>query len=61
MADLEDPLALFLGMLLHDAGKGMGGDHSVRGKELMAVLGERLALSPASARWPSSSSSITWR
>lgn len=45
MADLEDPLALFLGMLLHDAGKGMGGDHSVRGKELMAVLGERLALS----------------
>ncbi len=46
IADLEDPLGLFLGMLLHDAGKGMGGDHSVRGKELMAVLGERLGLTP---------------
>jgi len=46
IVDLEDPLGLFLGMLLHDAGKGMGGDHSVRGKELMAVLGERLGLTP---------------
>jgi len=46
MADLEDPLSLYLGMLLHDAGKGLGGDHSVRGRELMATLGERLALTP---------------
>jgi [protein-PII] uridylyltransferase len=46
IADLLDPLPLFLGMLLHDAGKGMGGDHSVRGKELMAGLGERLGLTP---------------
>ena len=46
IADLQDPLPLFLGMLLHDAGKGMGGDHSVRGKELMAGLGERLGLTP---------------
>jgi len=45
LADLEDPLPLYLGMLLHDAGKGMGGDHSVRGRELMATLGERLGLS----------------
>ncbi|HZJ52734.1 MAG TPA: HD domain-containing protein, partial [Myxococcaceae bacterium] len=44
LADLEDPVPLYLGMLLHDAGKGMGGDHSVRGKELMATLGERLGL-----------------
>jgi [protein-PII] uridylyltransferase len=44
IADLEDPLPLYLGMLLHDAGKGLGGDHSVRGKELMATLGERLGL-----------------
>jgi [protein-PII] uridylyltransferase len=46
IADLEDPFPLYLGMLLHDAGKGMGGDHSVRGKELMANLGERLGLTP---------------
>ena len=44
IGDFEDPLPLYLGMLLHDAGKGMGGDHSVRGKELMATLGERLGL-----------------
>ena len=44
MADLADPLPLYLGMLLHDAGKGMGGDHSVRGRELMATFGERLGL-----------------
>ena len=43
--DLPDVLPLVLGMLLHDAGKGMGGDHSVRGRELMAALGERLGLS----------------
>ena len=46
MADLADPLPLFLGMLLHDAGKGMGGDHSVRGRELMVTLGARLGLTP---------------
>jgi len=45
LVELEDPLPLYLGMLLHDAGKGLGGDHSVRGRELMAALGERLGLS----------------
>ncbi len=43
--DLADTLPLVLGMLLHDAGKGMGGDHSERGRELMAALAERLELS----------------
>lgn len=43
--DLTDVLPLLLGMLLHDAGKGMGGDHSVRGRELMGALGSRLGLS----------------
>jgi [protein-PII] uridylyltransferase len=46
MADLVDPLPLYLGMLLHDAGKGMGGDHSERGRELMVQLGQRLRLIP---------------
>ena len=43
--DLPDVLPLVLGMLLHDAGKGMGGDHSLRGRELMVALGARLQLS----------------
>jgi [protein-PII] uridylyltransferase len=46
MRDLEDPLPLYLGMLLHDAGKGMGGNHSEKGRGLMVAVGERLALSP---------------
>jgi [protein-PII] uridylyltransferase len=44
MRDLEDPLPLYLGMLLHDAGKGMGGDHSRRGAELADQLCDRLGL-----------------
>jgi len=43
--DLGDVLPLVLGVLLHDAGKGMGGDHSERGRELMRALGTRLGLS----------------
>ncbi|WNG27215.1 [protein-PII] uridylyltransferase [Cystobacter fuscus] len=44
MRELTDPLPLYLGMLLHDAGKGMGGDHSEKGRLLMVALGERLGL-----------------
>ena len=43
--DLGDVLPLVLGVLLHDAGKGMGGDHSERGRDLMRALGARLGLS----------------
>jgi [protein-PII] uridylyltransferase len=46
MQELEDPLPLYLGMLLHDAGKGMGGNHSENGRALMVQLGERLRLTP---------------
>lgn len=46
MRDLADPLPLYLGMLLHDAGKGMGGNHSEKGRVLMETLGERLGLTP---------------
>lgn len=45
MRDLEDPLPLYIGLLFHDAGKGMGGDHSRRGAELVARVSERLQLS----------------
>ncbi|WP_434391448.1 [protein-PII] uridylyltransferase [Melittangium boletus] len=44
MRELKDPFPLYLGMLLHDAGKGMGGDHSEKGRVLMVALGERLGL-----------------
>ena len=60
MADLADPLPLYLGMLLHDAGKGMGGDHSgprarADGWSLAAARSRR----PGSARWRSSWSCTT--
>jgi [protein-PII] uridylyltransferase len=45
MEQLDDPLPLYLGMLFHDAGKGLGGDHSEKGRALMAAVGERLGLS----------------
>jgi len=45
MQELSDPLPLYLGMLLHDAGKGMGGDHSEKGRALAEQLCTRLGLS----------------
>ncbi|MET0402642.1 MAG: [protein-PII] uridylyltransferase [Cystobacter sp.] len=44
MRELTEVLPLYLGMLLHDAGKGLGGDHSEKGRVLMEALGERLGL-----------------
>jgi len=35
---------LYLGMLLHDIGKGQGGDHSNRGAAMIHTIGERLQL-----------------
>jgi len=43
---VDDRAVLYLGCLLHDIGKGLGGDHSRRGAERARVCCERLGLSP---------------
>jgi [protein-PII] uridylyltransferase len=42
----DDRVALYLGCLLHDIGKGFGEDHSKKGVELCRPCLERLGLSP---------------
>jgi [protein-PII] uridylyltransferase len=44
MRQVEDRPVLYLGCLLHDIGKGMGGDHSARSAELARGIVERLGL-----------------
>jgi [protein-PII] uridylyltransferase len=51
---LVRPLPLMLGLLFHDLGKGMGGDHSRRGAELLRGYAARAGLEPgdaADAEW----------
>ena len=43
------PLALFLGTLFHDIGKGSGRDHSVRGAEIAVEACTRLGVDPEDA------------
>ncbi|WP_235579630.1 MULTISPECIES: [protein-PII] uridylyltransferase [unclassified Rhodococcus (in: high G+C Gram-positive bacteria)] len=44
------PDLLVLGALLHDIGKGRGGDHSVVGADLATQVGKRLGLWPSDVR-----------
>ena len=46
MRGCDDRAALFLGCLLHDIGKGFGGDHSEKGAERARRCVERLGLAP---------------
>jgi [protein-PII] uridylyltransferase len=46
-AETPRPEPLFLGLLLHDIGKGQGKDHSKRGARLARAIGPRLGLCPA--------------
>lgn len=45
--DLPEPLHLLVGLLFHDLGKGLGGDHSTKGEAIVREWGERAGLSPA--------------
>ena len=44
---IEQRRALYLALLLHDVGKGLGGDHSVKGAEIAARVCPRLGLDEA--------------
>ena len=49
MKGLSRPLGVYLGTLFHDIGKGLGGDHSVKGAEIAAQACVRLGIDPADA------------
>ncbi len=49
MAGMRRPLALYLGTLLHDIGKGSGKDHSLRGAEIAAGACARMGVDPDDA------------
>lgn len=49
MQRLERPLALYLGTLFHDIGKGSGKDHSMRGAQIAAEACVRIGVDPADA------------
>lgn len=46
MRECEDRPALFLGSLLHDIGKGFGGEHSAKGAQRARACLERLGIAP---------------
>jgi [protein-PII] uridylyltransferase len=47
--NMQRPLALYLGTLYHDVGKGSGKDHSMRGAEIAAEACVRIGVDPADA------------
>jgi len=49
MQGLSRPMGVYLGTLFHDIGKGLGGDHSVKGAEIAAQACVRLGIDPADA------------
>lgn len=44
--DLPRPLPLYLGLFFHDLGKGLGGDHSVKGEALARAWAGRAGIDP---------------
>ncbi len=51
MGEIEKPEILFLATLLHDIGKGSGGDHSRVGAEISRRIGNRMGLSAKEREW----------
>ncbi|HWC77881.1 MAG TPA: [protein-PII] uridylyltransferase, partial [Blastocatellia bacterium] len=49
LAELEDVAPLYLGLFLHDIGKGHGGGHVAKGIRIAERICERLGLEPESA------------
>jgi [protein-PII] uridylyltransferase len=50
VAAIEKPVPLYLAMLLHDVGKGVGKNHSVKGAALSLSIAARLGFSAEDAR-----------
>jgi [protein-PII] uridylyltransferase len=46
MREIDEPFALYLGCLLHDIGKGLGGNHCPVGAGMIPAIAKRLQLSP---------------
>ena len=46
---ISDPAPLYLGLLLHDVGKGLGGGHSEKGAQRAVAICDRLGLDPKRA------------
>ncbi len=49
MQRLARPLGVYLGTLFHDIGKGLGGEHSMKGAEIAANACARIGIDPADA------------
>ena len=47
---ITDPAPLYLGLLMHDIGKGLGGGHSEKGAQRAMAVCERLGLEPDKRR-----------
>jgi [protein-PII] uridylyltransferase len=46
MREMDEPFALYLGCLLHDIGKGLGGNHCPVGADMIPEIAKRLHLTP---------------
>ncbi len=49
MREMDRPEILYLSMLMHDIGKGLGGNHSQRGAVMCDAVAERMNLNPDDA------------